>query len=51
MAKNIVEVRPTISVLVSNNRYYHPADGVFGINIVLSHTIKFYQSFFAKVAW
>jgi hypothetical protein len=48
VAKNIVEARPTFSVLVSNNRYGHQADGVFVTNIVLSHAVC--PSFFAKVA-
>ena len=39
MAKNIVAVQPTVSVLASNNSYYHPADGVFYANILLSHAI------------
>jgi hypothetical protein len=45
VAKNIM---PTFSVLVSNNHYYHPADGVFVTNTVLSHAIC--PSFFAEVA-
>jgi hypothetical protein len=49
VAKNIVEARPTFSVLVSNNRYCHPADGVFITNIVLSRAVR--PSFFAEVAW
>ncbi len=46
--KNIVEAWTTFSVLARNNRYCHPADGVFGTNIVLSHVRS---SFFAEVAW
>jgi hypothetical protein len=49
MAKSIMEAWPTFSVLVSNNRYCHPADGVFVTNIVLSHAIC--PSFFAEDAW
>jgi hypothetical protein len=52
MTKNIVEARTTFSVLhvvIGNNRYCHPADGVFVTNIVLSHTVC--PSFFAEVAW
>jgi hypothetical protein len=48
MAKNIVEAQPTFSALVSNNRYYHPADGMFVTNIVLSHAICL--NFFAEMA-
>jgi hypothetical protein len=49
VAKNIVEARPTFSLLVSNNRYCHPVDGVFITNIGLSHAVC--PNFFAKVAW
>jgi hypothetical protein len=48
VAQNIVEARPTFSVLVSNNRYCHPADGVFVTNTVLSHAVC--PNFFAEVA-
>jgi hypothetical protein len=34
--------------LTSNDRYYHPADGVFNYNIVLAHAIC--PNFFAEVA-
>jgi hypothetical protein len=36
------------SVLASNNRYCHPADGVFDANILPSHAICL--SLFAEVA-
>jgi hypothetical protein len=49
VAKNIMEARPTSSVLLSNNRYYHSPDGVFITNTILSHTIC--PSFHAEVAW
>jgi hypothetical protein len=35
VAKNIVEAQP---MLVSNNRYCHPVDGVFVTNIILAIT-------------
>jgi hypothetical protein len=49
VAKNMVEVQPIFSVLVRNNGYCHPADGIFvtNINIVLSHAIC--PSFYVEV--
>jgi hypothetical protein len=38
-----MEVRPTFSVLISNNRYYHPADGVFVTKLILFHLMLFVQ--------
>jgi hypothetical protein len=46
---NSVEAWPTFSVLVNNNRYYHPVDGVFVTNIVLSHASC--PRLFEEVVW
>ncbi len=40
VAKNIVEVRPTSSVLVSNNRYCHPADSIFVKMLFIQVSLK-----------
>jgi hypothetical protein len=37
------------SVILSNYRYYHPADASSSLNIVLSPAIC--PNFFAQVAW
>jgi hypothetical protein len=46
--KHRVNTANFFSALVSNNRYCHPADGIFITNIILSHAVC--QSFFEEVA-
>jgi hypothetical protein len=50
VAKKIVEAQPTFSVLVSNNCYWHPANGIFITNTVLHVSHAICPNFFAEVA-